>query len=145
MRVYEIVPGLYQSPTPDEHIFTDGDGHQVDINALIDLEGDIDPVVPQRKIGDVYLYWPIEDGELKDPLTVRSVAQLTSGLIDAGYHVLVHCRAGMNRASLVSGRVLVHRGMEPEEAIELLQERRHPEVLSNVAFREWLLGERPGH
>jgi hypothetical protein len=79
MRVYEIAPGLYQSPTPDERIFTDGDGHQVDINALIDLEGDIDPVVPQRKIGDVYLYWPIEDGELKDPLTVRSVARFISG------------------------------------------------------------------
>jgi protein tyrosine phosphatase (PTP) superfamily phosphohydrolase (DUF442 family) len=145
MRVYEIVPGLYQSPTPDEHIFTNGDGHQVDINALIDLEGDIDPVVPQRKIGDVYLYWPIDDGELKDPLTVRSAAQLISGLMDAGYQVLVHCRAGMNRASLVTGRVLIHRGMEPEEAVKLLQERRHPEVLSNVAFREWLMGERPGH
>jgi protein-tyrosine phosphatase len=145
MRVYEIVPGLYQSPTPEEHPFTDGDGHQVDINALIDLEGDIDPVVPQRKIGDVYVYWPIEDGELKDPLTVQGLARFVSGLMDAGYRVLVHCRAGMNRASLVTGRVLIHRGMEPEDAISLLRERRDPEVLSNIAFRGWLLGERPGH
>ena len=144
MRVYEIIPGLYQSPTPNERPFTDGDGRQVDINALIDLEGDIDPVVPQRKIGDVYVYWPIADAELRDALTVRGLASFVSGLIDAGYRVLVHCRAGMNRASLVTGRVLIHRGMEPEEAIALLQERRDPDVLSNPAFREWLLGERPG-
>ena len=144
MRVYEIIPGLYQSPTPTEHPFTDGDGRQIDINALIDLEGDIDPVVPQRKIGDVYVYWPIEDAELGDTLTVRGLASFVSGLIDAGYRVLVHCRAGMNRASLVTGRVLIHRGMEPEEAIALLQERRDPDILSNAAFREWLLGERPG-
>jgi protein tyrosine phosphatase (PTP) superfamily phosphohydrolase (DUF442 family) len=144
VRVYEIIPGLYQSPTPTEHVFTDGDGHQVDINALIDLEGDIDPVVPQRKIGDVYVYWPIEDAELHDALTVRGLAAFISGLVDAGYRVLVHCKAGMNRASLVIGRVLIHRGMEPEEAVALLEERRDPEVLSNAAFREWLLGERPG-
>jgi protein-tyrosine phosphatase len=145
VRIYEIIPGLYQSPTPEKGPFTDGDGHQVDINALIDLEGDIDPVVPQRKIGDVYVYWPIEDAELHDALTVRGLAAFISGLLDAGYRTLVHCRAGMNRASLVTGRVLIHRGMEPEEAIALLEERRDPGVLANRAFREWLLGERPGH
>ena len=90
------------------------------------------------------MYWPIEDAELGDTLTVRGLASFISGLIDAGYRVLVHCRAGMNRASLVTGRVLIHRGMEPEEAIALLQERRDPDILSNAAFREWLLGERPG-
>jgi hypothetical protein len=36
------------------------------------------------------------------------------------------------------------RALPPEEAIALLQERRDPDILSNAAFREWLLGERPG-
>jgi hypothetical protein len=52
MRVYEIVPGLYQSPTPrtpEDRVFTDVDGNGVEIHPIIDLEGGIDPVVPQRE------------------------------------------------------------------------------------------------
>jgi hypothetical protein len=144
VKVFEIVPGLYQSPTPDDAHFVDQDGDRVDINAIIDLEGDIDPVVPQKEIGDVYVYWPIEDGPMAKPGTVRHLAAFVSGLIDDGYRVLVHCRSGINRASLVTARTLVHRGMEPEDAVKLLRERRDPYILKNKEFLDWLLREQPG-
>ena len=51
---------------------------------------------------------------------------------------LVHCQAGLNRSSLVAGLALVVDGMPPEEAIELLRERRSPAVLCNHAFERWL-------
>jgi hypothetical protein len=50
MIVHEIVPGLFQSPTPEtreDARFTDPDDNEVHINAIVDLEGGIDPVVPQ--------------------------------------------------------------------------------------------------
>jgi Dual specificity phosphatase, catalytic domain len=144
VQLYEIIPNLYQAPTPTDSDFVDGDGKRVEVTALIDLEGDIDPVVPQRELSHVYVYYPIADGPKLDPNVVRHLARFISGLIDAGHKVYVHCKAGMNRASLVTGRVLIHRGMEPEEAIARLRARRDPEVLSNETFLEWLRGEKLG-
>lgn len=144
MDVWELVPGLYQSPTPrsaEDERFRDQDGNQVDINAIVDLEGDVDPNIDQEEIGDLYLYWPIEDGPLPDETTVRSLATFISGLMDAGYRVLVHCNQGLNRASLVTGRTLIERGVEPQEAVDLLRKRRSPDVLFNEGFLKWLLAE----
>ncbi len=69
------------------------------------------------------------------------MARFISGLMDAGYRVLVHCNQGLNRASLVTGRTLIERGMAPRDAVDLLRERRSPDVLFNERFREWLLHE----
>jgi protein-tyrosine phosphatase len=149
MRVFEIVPHLYQSRTPttpqDVH-FRDQDGTSVRITAVIDLEGTIDPNVPQKRIGDVYVYWPLldEEGRLPDEMALRGLAHYLSALMDAGHNVLVHCHSGMNRASLVSGRTLIARGMDPDEAIATLERRRDPNVLSNQTFREWLLKQEAG-
>ena len=146
MRVWEIAPGLYQSRTPtrpeDVH-FRDQDGISVKISAVIDLEGNIDPNVPQKRIGDVYVYWPIldQEGRLPDETVLRGLADFITRLMDAGHNVLVHCHSGMNRASLVSGLTLVAAGMSPEEAVERLRERRDPNVLNNETFHEWLLTE----
>jgi protein-tyrosine phosphatase len=148
VRVFEIVPGLYQSPTPDspqDRTFADQDGKDAAINAVIDLEGSIDPNEPLHDLGDVYLHWPIEDEpKMVDEATVRSIAHFVNRLIERGYRILVHCRSGFNRASLITGRALIARGMEPAEAIGLLRARRGPECLSNRVFRDWLLGEKPG-
>jgi hypothetical protein len=144
MEVHEIIPGLYQSPTPvtpEDADFTDPEGKPVDIRCIVDLEGGIDPVVPQGELADVYLYWPILDGPLPDEPTLRVMARFVSGLLDCGYQVLVHCKAGKNRASLLTGRVLIERGVEPEEAVRLLRERRAADVLRNRAFLDWLLRE----
>ena len=146
MRVWEIAPGLYQSrtpTTPQDVEFRDQDGDSVEITAVIDLEGNIDPNVPQKKIGGVYVYWPIldEEGRLPNRTVLRGLASFIGDLMDAGHKVLVHCHSGMNRASLVTGLTLVARGMAPEEAVERLRERRHPDVLSNRTFRDWLLTE----
>ena len=147
MRVWKIAPGLFQSPTPrspQDITFEDQEGHMVDISAIVDLEGDIDPDVPQREIGRVYLYWPIEDiPRLPDETTLRAVAGFIGGLIDAGHRVLIHCRAGLNRASLVSGLALILKGMDPREAVDLLRDRRDPQVLQNKTFLTWLLQQEP--
>jgi predicted protein tyrosine phosphatase len=148
VRVYEITPGLYQAPTPEspeDRTFTDQDGKDVRMTAMVDLEGTVDPNVPLSDLDDVYLYWPIEDKlRMVDEDTVRSIAHFVSRLMDAGQHVLVHCHSGLNRASLISGRALVARGMQPKDAVALLRARRSPECLNNRVFHDWLLREKPG-
>ena len=148
MRVYEIVPGLYQSLTPlerDDREFNDQEGRTVDITAVVDLEGSIDPNIPLEELGDVYVYWPIEDKpKMVDEDTVRATARYISGLMEAGHRVLIHCHSGLNRASLLSGRTLIRRGMDPKEAVDLIRQRRSPDVLHNEVFERWLLEEEPG-
>ena len=148
MRIYEIVPGLHKSVSPvdpDDRTFMDQDGRSVKITAVVDLEGTIDPNVPLSEIGDVYIYWPIEDRmKMVDEDTVRAIAHFVNSLVDAGHQVLVHCHSGLNRASLISGRALVARGMNPKEAVDLLRQRRSPECLNNHVFHDWLLDEEPG-
>ncbi len=56
----------------------------------------------------------------------------------AAGRTLVHCQAGLNRSSLVAGLALVEDGMTPDDAIDLLRERRSPAVLCNHAFERWL-------
>ena len=146
MEIWEIVPGLYQSPTPrhpeDLQEFDTQDGARVDIGAIIDLEGQIDPNVPQEEIGEFYLYWPIKDEDVPDETCIRALARFVSGLMDAGLHVLVHCNQGLNRASLITARTLMERGMGAEEAVQTLRSRRSPDVLYNERFLRWLLAER---
>jgi protein-tyrosine phosphatase len=148
VRVYEIVPGLYQSLTPldrDDREFNDQEGRTVDITAVVDLEGSIDPNIPLEELGDVYVYWPIEDKpKMVDEDTVRATARYISGLMEAGHRVLIHCHSGLNRASLLSGRTLIRRGMDPKEAVDLIRQRRSPDVLHNEVFERWLLEEEPG-
>jgi hypothetical protein len=148
VRIFEIVPGLYQSVTPvddDDRSFTDQEGRPVRITAVVDLEGSIDPNIPMEELGDLYLYWPIEDKRrMVDEQTVRAIAGFTNGLMEAGHHVLVHCHSGLNRASLITGRALVARGMDPQDAVDLLRQRRSPDCLNNRVFLDWLLGEKPG-
>lgn len=149
MRVYEIAPGLYQSRTPtkpEDVRFHDENGESVAITAVIDLEGDIDPNVPEQKIGEVYLYWPLEDERyLPDEETLRGVSRFIRALLEANHNVLVHCHNGLNRASLVTGCALVGGGMEPAEAVEILRKRRDPNVLNNEVFLDWLLKQQPGN
>ena len=50
----------------------------------------------------------------------------------------VHCQAGLNRSSLVAGRVLTMGGLEGWQAVKLLREKRSPACLCNPSFERWL-------
>lgn len=51
---------------------------------------------------------------------------------------LVHCQAGLNRSNLVAARALILAGRTPDEAINLLREKRCDAVLCNASFERWL-------
>ena len=52
--------------------------------------------------------------------------------------VLVHCQAGLNRSSRLAALALIYDGMDPDDAIALLREKRSPAVLCNPEMEEWL-------
>lgn len=56
---------------------------------------------------------------------------------------LIHCQAGLNRSGLITGAVLMLRGMSADEAIETLRDKRSSAVLCNPAFEQWLRDQEP--
>jgi protein-tyrosine phosphatase len=142
-RAYKIVPGLFISGHPEHarDFMTRG------VDAVVDLEGDIDEVVTEAESEKhvIYLYWPISDEHIMpDPHGVRRVSALVAGLIDDGKEVLVHCRSGHNRSGMVCARALITQGLDPQEAIDKVREGRGDgEALTNPTFVRWLLDEAP--
>lgn len=76
-------------------------------------------------------------GETPAPESLlEAVACVLIGLDDG--KTLVHCQAGLNRSGLVAALTLMALGMTPDEAVELLREKRCDAVLCNPAFARWL-------
>lgn len=51
---------------------------------------------------------------------------------------LVHCQAGLNRSGMIAATALVLGGMEPDQAIALLREKRSDAVLCNSDFEQFV-------
>jgi len=56
--------------------------------------------------------------------------------LDDGRHVLVHCRAGLGRSGMVVMRLLVERGIPPEQALTRLRTVR-PGAVETPTQRAW--------
>ncbi len=90
----------------------------------------------------VLVHWPIKDGPVPEPETLRGVASLVAGCLRGGAIVYVHCQAGLNRSALVAGRILMEQGMSAERAIETVRERRRGSLSDEYA--NWLRSEEQG-
>jgi protein-tyrosine phosphatase len=136
MEIFEMLPGkLWQSSQIDDWAAV----HRVLPDVLIDLEGGIDSGVPTHAL--TYIYWPIVDGPL--PADIANLEALSSYVchrFNNSKRVWVHCAAGINRASLLSGLVLYdYEGLRGQALIDTIRARR-PGALTNQAFVGYLLG-----
>lgn len=107
------------------------------ITAIIDLDDDIDSGVPANLNGVLYIYYPIDDGDLPDLQRLHSIAQMGASLVSSGQRVISHCGLGHNRCALMAGLILFYLGMPGEEAIQLIRSKR-PGALYNKKFAAYL-------
>jgi len=108
------------------------------IDTVIDLEGDVDHGVPNLSNQFLFIYLPIEDGQMPDLDRLHGVAKLCSDLIKRGDRVLSHCGMGLNRSALMAALILMYGGMTGAQAVERIQSRR-PAALYNDVFRNYLI------
>jgi protein-tyrosine phosphatase len=109
--------------------------HNIDV--VIDLEGGLDECIPTIPGSCLYVYFPIFDENLPDPVRLDAVAMMGAHLVRSGHRVLSHCGMGFNRSALVAGRILHHLGMPGADVVERLRERR-PGALFNEVFADYL-------
>ena len=103
----------------------------------IGLDGERREAQAQRL---VFVSYPIPD--MGTPGSVHEFADLTLKLfwqIDRGVNTLVHCRAGIGRAGLFAAGVLLHAGMDAEQAFALVSKMRGLRVPETISQHAWLL------
>jgi len=105
------------------------------IDTIVDMDGDLDPGVPEGPGEVLYVYYPIRDEELPDLRKLEAVGRMVADLVRVEHRVLVHCRMGFNRSNLVIATALTYLGMCGSEALKHLQECR-PGALYNETFAD---------
>jgi protein-tyrosine phosphatase len=120
---------LLVSGAIDDWAFVMGEG----IDAIVDMDGDVDPGLPEVPNQILYVYFPILDEELPDLRKLDALGRLVASLVEQGHAVLIHCRMGFNRSNLVAATALTYLGRTGESALELIRARR-PGALFNEAF-----------
>jgi protein-tyrosine phosphatase len=67
-----------------------------------------------------------------------SLAQSLARQLSEGRAVAIHCRAGIGRSAVIAACVLVCSGLEPDEAVALIEKARGLGVPDTEAQREWI-------
>ncbi len=105
------------------------------VDTIVDMDGDVDPGLPEAPTGLLYVYFPILDEELPDLRKLDALGRLVADLVDAGHVVLVHCRMGFNRSMLVAATALSYLGQAGPEIITHMRQVR-PGALFNERFAD---------
>jgi protein-tyrosine phosphatase len=108
------------------------------IDTIVDMDGDVDPGIPEAPGSILYVYHPILDENLPDLSKIEALGRLVAELVSGGHRVLVHCRMGFNRSVLVTATALTYLGMTGEQAVSHVRECR-PGALFNETFAEHVL------
>lgn len=93
-----------------------------------------------RKYGMEFISYPIED--LSVPTDERTLMKLLDGLMVRLHEqkkVLIHCRAGIGRSSVVASCLLIALGIDGEQVFDLLSQAREVEVPDTDEQKYWVL------
>jgi protein-tyrosine phosphatase len=105
------------------------------VDTVVDMDGDVDPGLPEAPNELLYVYFPILDEELPNLRKLDALGRMVADLVDGGHVVLVHCRLGYNRSILVAAIALSYLGHAGPEIIVHMRQLR-PGALFNERFAD---------
>jgi protein-tyrosine phosphatase len=112
------------------------------ICAIVDLRAEsCDEEEILRKHDLSFLHLPTEDHCAVSPSMLDDGVAFANGHLDRNERVLIHCEHGIGRSATLALCVLVSRGLQPLEALELAKTRRSlvsPSPAQYQAWVEWL-------
>ncbi|RJO68454.1 tyrosine protein phosphatase [Nocardia panacis] len=91
-----------------------------------------------REAGLRFVSIPIVDRGVPDLAGVLPTLQYLAAELNAGAHVLTHCRFGIGRASLLAAALLVINGSDPDTTWHRLEQARGLTVPDTSEQREWI-------
>jgi hypothetical protein len=141
----EILPGLWQGGTHETDTI-----HDRGVSRYQPTKDDFDTVITMAALSNGVgwavkeLRFAIYDGDMTDfepESDLKFLVDQAHADWKSGKRVLIRCQAGLNRSGLVLALTLIKEGFSPEEAIELMREKRGPNAMCNPIFERWLLTE----
>jgi hypothetical protein len=141
----EILPGLWQGGTDDFDVAGRPGGRgqaptKRHFDSVITLYGNANGA----DWGIKEIRFPFYDGDMTDfdpESDLKFLVDQAHADWKSGKRVLIRCQAGLNRSGLVLALTLIKEGFSPEEAIDLMREKRGPNAMCNPIFERWLLSE----
>jgi len=140
----EILPNLWVGGTDDDDTLEDS----VNLHANRKItKDDFDAVVTLYAWAQP-VDWMVEELRFGfydsgiahiDMEALHRAASFAVDQVRDGNKVLIRCQAGLNRSGLTAALALIQMGHKPEDAINLLREKRSRYVLINKEFEEFLL------
>ena len=103
--------------------------------ASLDLGGEADASVTA---GIRFIGFPVTDRGIPDASAFWSLVSELKALLGEGTNVVVHCRMGIGRSSLVAAGVLVDEGMSADDAWSAISQARGLAVPDTDEQRAWL-------
>ncbi|MER3446283.1 MAG: hypothetical protein C4291_05300 [Candidatus Dadabacteria bacterium] len=107
-------PGLLRSLEEDLEFLKN-----VGINTIVNLEEHV-----WNYYGFRVKHIPIKDFKAPRLTDIEEFVRFIDSEIREGRQIVVHCYAGMGRTNLMLAAYLVYMGMEPENALALVKEKR---------------------
>ena len=116
--------------------------HHLAIRAVVDLRSEAcdDEILLQRH-GISLLHLPTDDHHAVSQPMLEDGVTFVRPCLDRGERVLIHCEHGIGRSATLALCVLVERGYEPLEALEISKTRRaliSPSPAQYHAWTAWL-------
>ena len=92
------------------------------------------------QMGLTYLSFPVPDRGVPESLSrTRDLIALCTEQLVAGAGIIVHCRAGIGRSSMIAACVLVAVGNRPDTALEYIKAARGLPLPDTPAQAEWVM------
>ncbi|MCE7996479.1 MAG: tyrosine protein phosphatase [Roseivirga sp.] len=92
-----------------------------------------------ESVGIHFINYPIEDRSLPhSQSTFNELIDTLSQKLSAGKKVVVHCRMGIGRTSMVCAALLIRNGVDPKEVFDILSETRTFQVPDTPEQAQWV-------
>lgn len=139
----EILPGLWMGGTADRDelaaSYPSAHIKPAHFDTVVTLYGHAKPVDWYVKELRLAFY---DHSEVDiDHHDLRQVVSSAHRDWQQGKRVLVRCQAGWNRSGLIMALILIMDGLKPDQAIDLIRNRRSSRALCNRSFENWILTE----
>lgn len=86
-----------------------------------------------------YINYPIKDRGLPEKGSFINLINTLSEKLKLGEKIVIHCRMGIGRASMVSAGVLIKNGVDSDIVFDLLTKKRTLSVPDTFMQKNWIL------
>lgn len=83
-----------------------------------------------------FLHFPIKDRSI--PSNANEFIMLLSKRVNEGASIIIHCRMGIGRSSIIAGSILLLNGYKADEIFDLISDVRGLKVPDTEEQKEWL-------